>query len=487
MIAMKNLILQTDSYKLSHFLQYPQMNYMHDYIESRGGLYGYTRFFGLQYYLKKYLAGQVITMDMVQEAKEVASWHGIPFNEEGWTYIAKNLQGKLPLRIRAVPEGSVVKNHNALVTVESTDANVPWIVGWVETLLLKVWYPITVCSFSYKMRRMIETGLERTSDAVAESLPFKLHDFGYRGASSEETACLGGMSHLVNFMGTDTMGALLLTKDIYHAEQAGFSVPASEHSTTTAWKKGNEKLAFETIIKNNFHFPIISLVADSYDYFNAVDNIIGKELRDLIVEHEGFITIRPDSGDAITNILYALQSIERNFGVMVNSKGYKVLNKIRILQGDGISENTVYDILRILIREKWSVENVIFGCGGALLQGNSTSSINRDTHKFAMKCSAIGVVDENTGKTKIIDVYKQPITDPGKDSKKGRLDLIYNKETKSLVTVSINDLALNEYHPNSVLNLIFENGEIIKEYTFDEVKTNENLFEHQFPTGFEHE
>ena len=181
---MENLILMADSYKASHYLQFPEnMTYMHDYIESRGGLYGYTKFFGLQYYLKKYLSKK-ITMDMVNEAKEVLELHGLPFNYNGWKYIVEKYDGYLPIRLRAVPEGAVVKNHNVLITVESLDEKVPWLVGWFETLLLKVWYPITVATFSFKVKQIIEHFLKATSDNFETELPFKFHDFGYRGDSS---------------------------------------------------------------------------------------------------------------------------------------------------------------------------------------------------------------------------------------------------------------------------------------------------------------
>ena len=149
---MKNLILTTDSYKQSHYLQYPEeMTYMHDYIESRGGSYGVTKFFGLQYYLKEYLS-KPITKEMVEEAKEICKLHGVPFNEDGWNYIAE--LGYLPIKIRAVEEGVVVPNHNVLITVESTDEKVAWITGFVETLIMKVWYPITVTTFSYKIKKI---------------------------------------------------------------------------------------------------------------------------------------------------------------------------------------------------------------------------------------------------------------------------------------------------------------------------------------------
>lgn len=464
---MKNLILATDSYKITHPKQYPKnVTYMHDYIESRGGLYGYTKFFGLQYYLKEYLSKK-ITSEMIDEAKEICTLHGLPFYEEGWRYIVENLHGKLPLRIRAVPEGAVVKNHNVLVTVESTDKNVPWIVGWAETMLLKIWYPITVATFSYKAKQIIEYFLKETCDYPEKEISFKLHDFGYRGVSSEESAGIGGLAHLTNFLGTDTLYSLIFARKYYNCNIAGFSIPASEHSTMTSWTREYEKEAYENML-DSFPDGIIAIVLDSYNYFNAVENIIGKELKEKIISRNGSLTIRPDSGDAITNILFALESLEKNFGYTVNSKGYKIINKVRVIQGDGINEDTIWDIYKALKDNGYSAENVTLGCGGSLLQGNSSSSINRDTHKFAMKCSCIKIGDE------IRDVYKNPITDRGKVSKKGRLDLI-RTDDGDYRTVSISHLKENEYHSDSVLELVYENGEIKKEYSLDEVRKNESL------------
>ena len=459
---MKNLILTTDSYKQTHYLQYPEeMTYMHDYIESRGGSYGVTKFFGLQYYLKEYLS-KPITKEMVEEAKEICKLHGVPFNEDGWNYIAE--LGYLPIKIRAVEEGVVVPNHNVLITVESTDEKVAWITGFVETLIMKVWYPITVATFSYKIKKIIKEFLDKTSDNPESELLTRFHDFGYRGVSSEESAGIGGMAHLVNFRGTDTLNAVLYAKKYYNCKMAGFSIPASEHITMTSWKKENEEKAFENMI-DKFQGPV-SIVSDSYNFFNAVDYIVGEDLKEKIKNHKnGPVIIRPDSGDAITNVLFALESLERNFGAVINSKGFKVLNNVRIIQGDGINEDTIWDLCKIIMENGYSIENVAFGCGGALLQGNSHSSINRDTHRFAMKCSAAIINGE------LIDIYKNPITDRGKVSKKGILDLIYeNGEFKTI------NIEKDKPHKNSVMKTVFENGKILKEYTFDEVRNNENKY-----------
>ncbi|MGL4662311.1 MAG: nicotinate phosphoribosyltransferase [Culicoidibacterales bacterium] len=464
-----NIILQTDSYKLTQPRQYPSdMIYMHDYLESRGGIYGYTKFFGLQYYIQEYLM-QKVTVEMVEEAVIFCKAHGIDLDIDGWMYIAKDLDGKLPLRIRAVKEGAIIPNHNVLMTIESTDERVPWIVTWAETLLLKVWYPITVGTYSYKIKQIIRGFAEKTSDNVESELPFKLHDFGYRGVSSEESAMLGGMAHLTNFKGTDTIAGAYGAMKYYHATtMPGFSIPASEHSTITSWTEKHEIDAYRNILEQ-YPTGIVSLVLDSYNFFRAIDTMICGELKPLIMNRDGLVVLRPDSGDAATNILYALRHCSKAFGYQVNSKGFKVLNNIRLIQGDGVSEDVIYDILKLMKKEKFSVDNIAFGCGGALLQGNKHSSINRDTHKFAIKCSAIQHADGT-----FTDVYKDPVTDRGKSSKRGRLDLV--KKSGKFVTVNISKLPLGMYHPESLLHVVYENGNHITKYDWEEIRANDNIY-----------
>lgn len=460
-----NPILTCDSYKISHPRQYPKnMTYMHSYIESRGGEYGYTKFFGLQYYLKKYLTTK-ITKEMVDEAEEIFKLHGIPFKREDFDYVVEKLDGKIPIRIRAVAEGSIIPNHNVIMTIESTDEKVPYIVSWFETLLLKIWYPITVATYSYKIKLIIKHFLEKTSDNVDSELPFKLHDFGYRGTSSEESAGIGGLAHLTNFLGTDNIKALVYGRNYYNNQCAGFSIPAAEHSTITSWGRQNEKKAIENVI-DTFKDNQVAVVCDSYNFFNAVEHIICESLKDKIEVRKDLLVIRPDSGDAITNILFALEKLENAFGYTLNKKGYKVLNNVRIIQGDNVYEDTIWDILKSITDMGYSAENISLGSGGALLQGNKNSSINRDTHRFAMKCSSIKK-DNN-----FIDVYKDPITDKGKISKKGRLDLIIDE--KGLIkTVNITELGENNYHKDSIMEVVFENGKILKDYSLEEIRQNE--------------
>jgi len=452
-----NLILDTDSYKPSHWLQCPpNTTSMFSYLESRGGKYGRTLFFGLQYILQQYLEGSRVSRDDVAEASAFFKAHGEPFNVEGWNYIAGKLGGKLPIRIKAVPEGLVVPTHNVLMTVESTDPKVFWIVNWLETMLMRVWYPITVATQSYHIKQLIKSYLERTSDDPATELAFKLHDFGARGVSSRESASLGGCAHLVNFKGSDTVVGVHLANTVYKTKgaMAGFSIPASEHSTITMWGKEREIDAYRNMIHQfGKEGQIFACVSDSYDLYNAVENIWGRDLREEVIKCGATLVIRPDSGNPPEVVLRTLQLLEKQFGVSYNSKAFKLLNHVRVIQGDGINEESIRAILDLATSYGYSASNIAFGMGGALLQ-----QVNRDTQKFAFKCSHATV----DGKS--VEVYKEPVTDPGKKSKRGRLNLVYLNGQYS----TTND----EESIGTVLKTVFENGEIKRRYTFDEVRRN---------------
>ncbi|MBU6951740.1 nicotinate phosphoribosyltransferase [Hahella sp. HN01] len=456
---MKNsIILNVDSYKTSHYLQYPAgATQVSSYIESRGGAFEKAVFFGLQMFIKEYLT-KPINADDIEEAKLVYQAHGVPFNEEGWRYILDKHEGYLPIEIQAAPEGTVMDVKNVMVQVINTDRNCAWLTSYVETALLRaVWYPTTVATVSWSCRNIIKRYLEETADTI-EGLPFKLHDFGARGASSEETAAIGGAAHLVNFMGTDTVSGIMAARRYYGADMAGFSIPAAEHSTITSWGKEAEVDAYANMLEQ-FAEPgkLVAVVSDSYDLWNAIDNLWGEALKTKIERSGGTLVVRPDSGDPVAIVTETIERLMRKFGFTVNSKGYRVLPAcIRVIQGDGISLHTIEAILAAMKARKQSAENIAFGMGGELLQ-----KVNRDTLKFAMKASAICV------KGIWRDVYKDPITDQGKRSKKGLLALVKGLDG-GFQTVRRQDLGNRE----DQLVTVFRNGDLMKEWTFDEVRAN---------------
>lgn len=454
----RNLLLRSDSYKASHWKQYPPgTQTVFSYIESRGGAFGHGVFFGLQAFLREYLATPVSVAD-VDEASALFALHGEPFNREGWLQLIERHGGRLPLRIRAVAEGSVVPTHNVLATVENTDPAFYWLTSYIETELLRaIWYPTTVATISASAKATLLRYLRANSDDPEGQIGFKLHDFGARGVSSNESAALGGMAHLVNFLGTDTVMALVAARRYYDCELAGFSIPAAEHSTITGWGPAHEADAYRNMVQQ-FGRPgaTFAVVSDSYDIFNACDRIWGGELKELVERSGGTLVIRPDSGDPAETVLKVANILAARFGTTTNGKGYRVLKTVRIIQGDGIDLRSLRLVLANLHHNGFAAENIAFGMGGGLLQ-----HCNRDTMQWAMKCSAMQV----DGAWR--EVYKQPVGDPSKASKKGRLTLAGNAES-GWRTVRIDGA---EGAPaDDALQTVFENGQIARTQNFDDVR-----------------
>lgn len=452
-----NLLLRTDSYKVSHWLQYPPgTQTVFSYIESRGGAFSHALFFGLQAYLREYLCSPV-TVDDVDEAAALMAVHGEPFNRAGWMRLIEKHGGRMPVRIRAVPEGSVVPVHNVLATIENTDPEFFWITSFLETELLRaIWYPTTVATLSGAAKATLLRYLEATCDDPQGQIAFKLHDFGARGVSSLESAALGGMAHLVNFLGTDTIAALVAARRYYDCDVAGFSIPAAEHSTITGWGRDQESAAYRNMVAQ-FGKPgaVFAVVSDSYDIFNACDRIWGTELKDLVVQSGATLVVRPDSGDPAETVLKVAQILAARFGTTTNAKGYRVLNHVRIIQGDGINLDSLRLCLSNLFHNGFSAENIAFGMGGGLLQ-----QVNRDTMQWAMKCSAMQVEGQWR------DVFKSPVGDPGKTSKKGRLTLVRNADG-AVETVRMEALRTGQ---DDLLETVFENGTILGNTRFEAVR-----------------
>lgn len=462
----QSILLNTDSYKASMAWQYPpKTQTVFSYIESRGGKYDELVFFGLQAFIKEYLTDP-ITMDDIDEAEAIWTAHGEPFNRLGWEYIVNELGGMLPIRIKAAPEGSVIPVHNVMVTIENTDPKCFWLTTYIETALLRaIWYPTTVATNSREIKKIIRRFMVETGGDL-DGLGFKLHDFGARGTSSNESAMLGGMAHLVNFMGTDTIAGVVGAKRYYNEPIAGFSIPAAEHSTITSWGREGEIDAYRNMLKQ-FAKPgsLVAVVSDSYDIFNATESLWGEELRQEVIDSGATVVVRPDSGDPVEVVTRVAHILARKFGTTTNEKGFKVLNNVRIIQGDGINIESVAAILSSLKDNGFSADNVAFGMGGALL-----GAPQRDDQKFAMKCSAV-LVDGTW-----VDVYKDPITDSGKRSKKGRLELIWRCGLGNCSYQTIEEQYVRT-GDEKILRDVFENGRLLIDDTFANIRSRAEILD----------
>jgi nicotinamide phosphoribosyltransferase len=474
-----NFILLADSYKVGHYKQYPpKTEFVLSYFESRGGKFDEVTFFSLQHSLKRFFVGKVITEEIIVEAKEYIDAHlgEGAFNEAGWRLLLERHGGRLPLRIKAVPEGTSVGVSNVLMTIENLDPEFYWLTQYIEGLIQQIWYGCTVATFSREVRKLLRSYLTKTTSydkATQDSiLNFAFHDFGLRSSTSPESAGIGALAHLVNFMGTDTMPALYFGRNFYNTKaMLGFSVNATEHSTTTAWGRENEFKAYEHFMET-FPTGTLSVVSDSYGIRNAVKNGFCGELKDKVLARDGRLVIRPDSGDPVMTLKVLLHILWEEIGGTVNDKGFKVLNdKVRLIQGDGVNYDSIKEILDMFVAEGFSTENIVMGCGTVLLQNH-----NRDTQKFAIKCCNI-----------VIDGVEQPvIKDPTeidaqgnevksfKKSKAGRLKLVKIAsgdkagEFVTISSVSGEEEAFNAM-PDSLVT-VFEMGELVTEYTFEEIR-----------------
>ena len=456
-----SILFNTDSYKVSMYAQYPSdTTRVYSYLEARGPEHDHIVFFGLQAFIKAYLLTP-ITQQEIDEAAVFFQTHGVPFHKAGWQRILEVHHGYVPVTIRAVPEGSVVPIRRPLVTVVNNDPELPWITTWIETALVRAcWYPSTVATKDFYLRQTIDAALIQSGDP--SGAVFKVHDFGARGASSFESASIGGAAHLLFFAGTDTISGVTYLMDYYEAPVSGFSIPAAEHSTIIAWGKDHEQDAYQNML-DQFATPgaILAVVSDSYDIYHAAEELWGTQLQQAIIDSKATLVIRPDSGDAIDVNATLVQMLAKKFGTTTNDKGYKVLNHVRLIQGDGVDEAVIEQVIERFLDLGYSIDNIAFGMGAGLLQ-----KVHRDQLGFAMKASAI----ERRGLWQ--DVFKDPVSDDFKASKKGRVTLIYDGEHYH--TGQVGD-------PHDVLESVYQDGKCLKNERFEAIQARaiEGLKKHR--------
>lgn len=475
-----NLVLLGDAYKYSHHKFYPDgMTNMYSYLESRGGKFDKTVFYGLQIFLKEYLSGIAITKEDVDEAYHyLGTKHGVfgredVFDRSKFDYIVEEHGGKLPVRIKAVKEGTVVDTRNVLMTIEATDPNCAWLTNFLETILLQVWYPITVATLSREVRKIVTKAFNDMTDYDEDTknflIDFVLNDFGFRGVSSVQSARNGGSAHLINFRGSDTTIGSWGICNYYNTDTIfGLSVPATEHSIMTLKGKEGEEEMMEDVL-DNYPTGIVACVSDTYDIFHACSHIWGEKLKDKILsrpaEPGNQLVIRPDSGHVINTLVKVFEILFDKFGYTENEKGYKVLPpQVRVIQGDGINLDSIKEIYDMCREHKISPENFVLGMGGKLLQ----AGIDRDTQNFATKASN-AIIDG-----KEVDVVKSPtvldaegnLKQSFKKSKQGRLKLVKTQTGYKTLT----SLQEGYEEAEDCLQLVFENGSLHNETTFEEIR-----------------
>jgi nicotinamide phosphoribosyltransferase len=480
---MKNNIFTTaDSYKYGHSGLLPKNTVsQYNYMIARDSDSDEIVFTGMQYYLKAFLS-QVPTKEQMIRAERIASAHGVAFDKEMWEHIIE--LGYYPIHITSIPEGTTVPIGMVLATFQSTDPKAVGLVGFLETLFMKVWYPTAVATQSKEIKDML------CKYGSPEWAQFAYHNFGNRSATSEEAAMIAGFAHLTHFSGSDSIGSLFFAEDYYDQpkdQPAGFSVLASEHSVTTMnGRDGEEQFVYDTLMANP-DLPIISFVADSYDVYAFTEMITDPDgrIRKLLESRKSQkLVIRPDSGDPIVVIHKILKIMAKNycFDSEINHNGVmKALStRFGILWGDGITSATIEYILKRFTTFEYipkeadlsevkcfAAENFVFGSGTDLV-----NSKNRDTHGFAVKCSSITIEhiygEDDLQTLEPIDVFKDPITDTGKASHSGRVTTRFDTKTNEWSIAMVHDpISSSEI---CMLQDVFRNGRFLNTTTLDEIR-----------------
>lgn len=476
-----NFILDADTYKGDHKNQYPKnTRRIFSTIVARKPN-KFTKNIvavGHQYVIKQYLMTR-ITMDMIDEAEIEYMQQGQEFDRAAWEHIVTKHGGKLPLRIRAVPEGTVVPVGTAIVTIENTDPECFWLTSYVETMFQRAeWKMTTVASISRSIRKQLLDCAMKTG-TVADHVTFSLHNFGDRGADSHESAVMAAMAHLMaGFGGTDCLQANRYIKHFYNTTNPfGSSVVASEHSvmcanTPDADARDDYAAAVkmvdrleelvEAVERGEKVIPLVSVVGDTYDIYRFTREFIGTRLAGRIRRlgaRGGKLVVRPDSGDAVKVPVEIVEILMDKFGYTTNEEGFKQLPAyVGVIQGDGINQESLGQILDTLVEKKLALGNIVFGMGGGL-----THEAGRDEFSFSMKATARQLDDGSW-----VDLFKDPITDVGKRSLKGRVTTYIDQEGN----IFSERIELQEYNQQitDLLETVFLDGEIVKEYTFEEAR-----------------
>lgn len=478
--------LLCDFYKVSHKDQYPEgTEYIYSTWTPRRSLVeGIEEVvaFGFQSFIKKYLIGYFnenffgrSKEDVVAEYKRVIKFTlGIPEVDASHIEALHDL-GYLPIKIKAVKEGTLVPLRVPMLTIENTHKDFFWLTNYLETLLsAELWMPTTSATIAFQYRKILTAYAKRTV-GHAEDVPFQGHDFSMRGMASLEAAAASGAGHLLSFTGTDTIPAILYHEAYYNAdienELVGASIPATEHSVMCASGQ-DEYSSFKRLITEVYPAGFVSIVSDTWDFWSVIGNVI-PSLKEEIMNRDGRLVIRPDSGDPVLILCGdenakeelvrkgLIESLWDIFGGTVSEQGYKVLDPhIGAIYGDAITLERAEEICARLEAKGFASTNVVLGMGSFSYQYRT-----RDSFGFAVKAT-YSVVD---GVEKMI--FKDPKTDNGtKKSQKGLVAVTEDEDGN--ISYFDNMVALDYLHieDEDLLEVVFEDGTLVRNEFLSDIR-----------------
>ncbi|WP_420571038.1 nicotinate phosphoribosyltransferase [Kordia sp.] len=476
-----NPLLLTDGYKLGHKEQYPQgtTKVYSNWTPRKSRINGINKvvFFGLQYFIKEYLIKQFDTEFFNQpKAHVVTEYKKYVDNYLGVDYDVSHIEalhdlGYLPIEIKALPEGTEVPIRVPMFTVVNTLPEFFWITNYLETLLSNIiWQPCTSATIAKQYKTILMKYAQETDEENLDFINWQGHDFSMRGMSGIESSILSGMGHALSFTGSDTLPVAINLEKYYNTdvtkELVIGSVNATEHSVMCAGSKDDEIETFRRLLQT-YPTGILSVVSDTWDLWKVLTEYL-PQLKEEILERDGKLVIRPDSGDPVDIICGCEQEnpivkkgvielLWDEFGGSLNAQGYKVLNpKIGAIYGDSITIDRATQICERLKEKGFASTNVVLGIGSFTYQYNT-----RDTFGFAMKATYVEVNGEGRA------IFKDPITDDGtKKSAKGLIQL-YTEHDQ----IQLKDECTVEEEKEGLLTTVFKNGKLISEQSLQEIRT----------------
>ena len=491
---MKNTmpLLLCDFYKVTHQAQFNQnTNLLTSYFTPRmSRLQNEDKLvmFGLQAFIKKYLIDYFNDNFFNRDKAEVlAEYERVLKNSIGeGTYDTSRVAalhdlGYLPVEIKAIAEGMRVPIKVPMFEISNTVAKFFWVGQALESLMsCSLWHPMCSANVGYRYRRIVNKYYDLS---VEDNVPRSraLGDFSMRGQESLESAVASSAGFCLSFLNTATVATIPYLEYYYNCdctkEPVAFGSVSTEHSVMTSNYAidGDEKTFIKRLLTEIYPNTSFSMVSDSYDYWNVVDNIL-PELKEEIMNHNGTLLVRGDSGDPIDIVTRTVFRLWENFGGTVNSKGFKVLDPhIKAIYGDSITVQRCEEIYKILIENGFACNNVALGVGSFSMQcieeNDMLKPFTRDTYGIAVKAT-YGEVDG-----KPVMIFKNPVTDSGnfKKSQKG-LCRVYLDEN-GVMTYSDEHTGDEKFETN-LLETVFRNGKMVKEYSLAQIR--ETLHEGKF-------
>ncbi|WP_294818189.1 nicotinate phosphoribosyltransferase [uncultured Flavobacterium sp.] len=477
-----NPLLLTDGYKVDHRRQYPDGTTLvySNWTPRKSRIEGVDEvvFFGLQYFIKKYILEDFERYFFAKPKEEVIQQYSrridnyLGENNVGTEHIAAlHDLGYIPMVFKALPEGAGVPVRVPMFTMYNTLPEFFWLTNYFETLLSNVvWLPCNSATIAKEYRRILDKYALETS-SVPEFVNWQAHDFSMRGMAGIDASLVSSAAHLLSFTGTDTIPAIDFLEQYYNANSdsglIGGSVPATEHSVMCMGTTEGEYETFKRLITEVYPKGIVSIVSDTWDLWKVLTDYLPR-LKEEITAREGKVVVRPDSGNPI-DILCGnpdgkteqerkgvVELLWDVFGGTTNDKGYKeLIPQIGAIYGDSITLDRATQICERLKQKGFASTNVVLGIGSFTYQYNT-----RDTFGFAMKATYGEVNGEGR------EIFKDPVTDDGtKKSAKGLMKITYENGTYQL-----QDQVSWDEEQHGELKEVFRDGKLLVDYSLGEIR-----------------